>query len=296
MKECTMQDTARQLARPILVGVTGAGENTEALRFAVAEARALGVGIKLVHAVHPVMPPPPPSVLIADDSWADIGAAVVRETRRELEELFDGEPVEVDTALGHGSAADVFSGLSRDAGMIVLQHRVLSRLRRITTGATVASVAAHAHCPVVSVPAVGSGSPTDVITAGVHGDGGPREVLEAAFAAASVHGCSVRIVHGWRLEPAYNDIIAGTEALWSGDIESNLAAATSELQAKYPDVPLTIAVHHDWPADVLVQAANDSRFLVVGRHRGLPVLPARLGSMARAAVEHAQRPVVIVPL
>jgi nucleotide-binding universal stress UspA family protein len=292
-----MQDTARRLTGPILVGVTGAGENTEALRFALAEARTSGAPLTLVHAVHPVLPPPqPPGVLIADDRWDEIGAAVVRGARRELEAMSHGEPVEVDTAFGHGPPAAVFRELSKDAGMIVLQHRSLSRLRRIVTGATVASVAAHVDCPVVSVPAVEhEPSGTDVITVGVQGDGGPPEVLEAAFAAAAVHGCSLRVVHGWRLEPAYDDIIAARDAMWSPDIEANLEAATSVLRARYPDVAVKIEVHHRWPADALVQAANDSRLLVIGRHRGLPALPTRLGSLARAAVEHARRPVLIVP-
>jgi len=147
------------------------------------------------------------------------------------------------------------------------------------------------------VPAVERQAPgPGVITAGVHGDGGPTEVLEAAFAAASVHGCSVRLVHGWRLEPAYDDIIAGRDALWTSVIEADLTTATTDLRAKYTDVAVRTEVRHDWPADVLVRAANDSDRLVIGRHHGLPVLPARLGSLARAAIDHAERPVVIVPV
>jgi nucleotide-binding universal stress UspA family protein len=120
-------------------------------------------------------------------------------------------------------------------------------------------------------------------------------VLEAAFAEASVRSSALRLVHGWRLAPAYDDLFPDVAA-WTARDEAAIMAAASDLAAKYPDVPLHVDVRHDWPADTLVRAGNDSDLLVVGRHDGLRVLPHRLGSLARTATAHASCPVMVVPV
>lgn len=284
------------LSQPILVGVTGAGENTDALNFALSQARTLGVGITLVHALHPTLPPPPPSVLITGDDWRDLGGRILAEAREELEQLLDGESLSVSKVVRHGHPGAVFADLSKDASMIVLQHRDLSRLHRIVTGSTVASVASHAHCPVVSVsPGRGDRSVTTRITAGLHGDGGPREVLEAAFATASNQRCSLRLIHAWHLARAYDDVVTD-HAGWIADDKARITAEATEVATKYPKVTVEIDVRHDWPVDVLINAAEKADLLVVGRHGGLTLTPPRLGSITRTVVAHAASPVMIVPV
>ncbi len=284
--------------QPILVGVTGAGENTAALRFALEEARTSRLGVTLVHAVNPSVPPPPPTVLITDDTWLDVGADIVEGVRREAQCLLreeGGRPVTVTTLVQAGSASATMSELSRRSDLIVLQHRDLSRVHRLVTGSTVASVAAHARCPVVSVPAAASRAAHGVVTAGVEQDGSPREVLEAAFARASAHGAALRLIYAWRMASAYDEIFA-EEARWNRESEALVHAAAAELQDKYPEVPVSVEVRHDAPADALADAAVTSDLLVVGRHSGHLGLPARLGFLARAMVTHAQCPVLVVPL
>jgi nucleotide-binding universal stress UspA family protein len=284
------------LTQSVLVGVTGPGENTDALRFAISEARTLGRGLTLVHAVHPLLPPPPPSILMTDDTWSDVGRTIMDEARGELEGLLGEASLPVDTVLRHGDPGSIFAELSTGASMVVLQRRDLSRLHRIVTSSTVTSVAAHAHCPVVSVPAGVDAPPTaGRVTVGVHGDGGPREVVEAAFAEASARRCELAVVHAWRLAAYYDDMLAD-EARWTAQDEARIVTGIEELRSKYPDVVVRVDVRHDWPADVLVDAAKDSAMVVVGRHSGLSGLPARLGPLTRAVIAHARGPVMIVPL
>lgn len=282
------------MTQSILVGVTGRGENTDALRFALREATALGRGITLVHAVHPVMPPPPPSVLVVDESWESVGHTILEEVGDELRSLSD-DAVPVSVLALHGDPGSVLGDLSAEAAMVVLQHRDLSRLHRIVTGSTVAAVAAHAHCPVVSVPPAAAAGTSGVVTVALHEDGGRREVLEAGFAAAALHHGSVRLVHAWRLTPAYEGVVVADE-VWKRDVEAAIGAAAEELRAKYPDVPVEIDVRYDYPADVLTRVAADSDLLVIGRHGKRGPLPARTGSLARSVVAHAQCPVMIVPV
>jgi len=284
------------LTQSILVGVTGQGENTDALSFAISEARTLGCGLTLVHAVHPLLPPPPPSILMTDDTWSDVGRSIIDEVHQEVVRLLGETPLPVATVLQHGDPGRVFAELSTEARMVVLQRRDLSRVHRIVTGSTVASVATHAHCPVVSVPARGdSGRAPGVITVGVRGDGGPREVLEAGFAEASARGCRLAVVHAWRLEAAYDDILAD-EARWKAQDEAHIVPAIDDLRTKYPDVVVRIDVRHHWPADALVHAAKGSEMVIIGRHDGLSVLPGRLGHLTRAVIAHARCPVMVVPL
>jgi nucleotide-binding universal stress UspA family protein len=284
----------------VLVGVTGSGENTDALRFAVEEARRRGCGITLVHAVSPVLPPPPPSILVTDDTWAATGEAIVDGVRRELDELLAGLPAgqepPVTGVARLGSPGTVFGELGADACLVVMQRRSRSRLSRVVSGSAMAAVASQARCPVVSVPATtAEREPTGMVCAGVHGDGGPVPVLEAAFAEASARQCALRLLHGWRLDTAYDDILART-AEWTARDEAAITTAASDLAAKYPEVQLHVDVRHDWPAAVLAEAGEAADLLVVGRHAGLAHLPHRLGSLARTALAHATCPVMVVPV
>lgn len=282
-----------RIPQSVLVGVTGTGENTDALRYAVAEARARGLGITVVHAVQPILPPPPPSILITDDTWMEVGRDIVRDVRHELEVLLDGDGTPVDALALQGSPGRVFSDLSHDAVLVVLQHQDRSRIQRIFTGSTVASVASHSHVPVVSVPSTWSSRPaTGVVAVGVRADGGPREVLEAAFAEAAARASQLKVVHGWMVPTAYEDL----PERWSALDKERITEAMADLQAKHPDVVAQVDVQYEWPADALAASGKEADLLVVGRHDGLVPFAPRLGSLARAAVAHAPCPVMIVPV
>jgi nucleotide-binding universal stress UspA family protein len=105
----------------------------------------------------------------------------------------------------------------------------------------------------------------------------------------------VRVVHAWRLPAAY-DVLLLNEAGWIADDEATITTQAKEIGSEYPDVAVEVDVRHDWPVDVLVDAAEKSDLLVVGRHGGLPVMKPRLGSMARAVIAHADSPVMVVPV
>lgn len=278
----------------ILVGVTGKGENTDALVIAARYARATGQRVTLVHAVPPSLPPAPPSALLADNSWEAVARTILADVDDEFRTFADEVPVDVVAA--HGHPGSVFHDLSRSASLVVLEHRDMSRLHRIATGSTVASVAARARCPVVSVPAASSEGPSaGVVTAGVHEDGGPRPVLEAAFAQAALLGCSVRLVHGWRLAATYDDMLLH-DARWRNEAHAAITSAAEEVGRLQSEVEVAVEVRHDWPADVLVASSGESDLLVVGRHDRHGLVPERLGSLTRSMLEHAHCPVMVVPL
>lgn len=280
----------------IVVGVTGKGENTAALRFAARHAALLQRGVTLVHAVPTMLPPPPPpSVLMADSEWEHVAHRILADVEEEFCSLAH-DTVPVKTRAVHGHPGSALAALSQETEMIVVQHQDMSRLYRIATGSTVAFLAAHAHCPVVSVPALAADrSERAVVTAGVHEDGGPVEVLEAAFAQANLYRASLRVVHALRLAAAYDDVLLQGDG-WRQSAHAAIAAAVEPLAVRFPAVAVDIEVRHDWPTDVLAARSRESDLLVMGRHGRLGPLPARLGSVSRSAVAHAECPVMIVPI
>jgi nucleotide-binding universal stress UspA family protein len=280
------------LAKSIIVGVSGKGENTEALRFAADEARLRGVGLTLVHVVHHRRRRG--SSGSPDSSWSQAGQRILEEARAKLGSLGAGS-LAVETILREGNPGEVLTELSADAALVVLQHRDLSRLQRIRTGSTVASVAAHAPCSVVSVPPSHDPSVPGVVTVGVHEDAGPEAVVETAFAEAEAHGWAIRLVYAWNVASAYGDMVAEEEH-WTTEVRDSIGAAADKLRDRHPDVPVTVEVHHEWPADLLTRLSGESELLVVGRHSHHVPLQPRLGSLARSAIVHAECPVLIVAL
>jgi nucleotide-binding universal stress UspA family protein len=279
------------LSQSLVVGVSGEGENTEALQFAADEARLRRVGVTLVHVVHH---PRREGSSGSDDSWMRAGERILDGASERLQQLTHGE-VPTATVVRPGNAGSVLGELSKDATCIVLQHRDHSRMHRIATGSTVTSVAAHAACPVVSVPPTHHRPSPGVVTVGVHEDGGPADVLDMAFAEAALHNWAVRMVYAWNVPSAYGDMVA-EEGHWTAEAKASIGTAVEGLQRKYPSVAVTVEVRHERPADVLTRMSAESDLLVVGRHSHHGLLQSRLGSLARTSITHAECPVMVVSL
>jgi nucleotide-binding universal stress UspA family protein len=230
----------------------------------------------------------------SEEAWQHAGERILDEAHTKLAALADGD-VPTATLVREGNPGAVLAELSADAVLVVLQHRDLSRLHRIATGSTVASVAAHSHCPVVSVPPRHDRPAHGLVTVGVHEDAGPSPVVETAFAEAATHGWAVRLVYAWNVASAYGDLVA-QEAHLTTETQANISAAIQKLSAKHADVAVTVEVHHEWPADAMARMSAESDRLVVGRHSHQVPFQPRLGSLARSAIVHAECPVMVVPL
>lgn len=284
-------------AAAVLVGVTGPGENTAALRYAVGEARSHRRPLLLVHAIHEAFPPPPPTMLVEPVPWQQVGNAVMAEVRDELEDLLEDGALEVTTEVRSGPGGGVLVELSEQASVVVLQHRARSRLRRLFTGSTVIASAADSRCPVVSVPATWEPQTrTGRVVVGVHEDGMPEQVLAEAFAEAAAHGSSVHLVHAWEIEGAYTDLVGPPTEGWETNVREAMAAAVRPYAEAHPSVDVELDVRRGWPADALLELAGGADLLVVGRHGSRRHLPHRIGSIARTLVGEAPCPVMVVPV
>jgi nucleotide-binding universal stress UspA family protein len=283
----------------ILVGVSGPEESTAAMQWASRHSALTGRPVTLVHVLNPVVPPPPPSILMASGSLREAGRQLLKDAVAEYGAIGG----ECGSVLREGHAASVLTQMSADADAVVLGHRQLSSVRRIITWSTSTATAAHARCPVVAVPTPGpteSTAPEDGtawVTVGVHEDGAPEAVLRAGFETAAAYGHRLRLVHAWRLDPVYDDmVVARVGDDWRETVAKEIRDAAEPLTAKYPEVAVEVRVEHQWAPDALADLAESSALLVVGRHGHRPLLPDRIGSVARTALHRATCPVMVVPV
>ena len=134
---------------PVVVAI-GNDHLESALRYAVAEAARVGTGVHLVHAVQHLHDGPE-FVLVEETDRDRIGRqtlGVALERTRDL--AGDAVPVTCELLNGHPVPAVVSA--ADDARVIVLEHRDLSRMRRVVTRSIASGVAARARVPVVGGP------------------------------------------------------------------------------------------------------------------------------------------------
>ena len=281
----------------IVVGVTGRGRETSALEFAAACARRDDAPVVLVHAFHHTLPAPPPSVLLSHAEVGEVAEAVVREVAEEFGELTGGE-VGFTTLTLAGKASRALVELGHEARLIVVQHHASHLPGHLFVGSTAHGAAAHSDCPVVSVPAgwKPDAEPGEVVV-GVHERGVPHQVLAAGFDWAAETGAPLRVVHGWRLDAGYDDIITSRVASeWRDEQKQALAEAVAGFREAHPTVPVELEVRHQWPAEVLVDCSRTASLVVVGRRGPHGWVGEHLGSVARTVLRAAQSPVMVVPV
>jgi nucleotide-binding universal stress UspA family protein len=139
----------------IVVGVDGSDGSSDALRFAIEEARIRGARLTVVSAWHV-----PPAVYGA--GWAP--ASVDLDEYRKLAESALGKTiessgaaeagVEVTPILREGHPVDVLLGEAGKADLLVVGTRGLGELKGLLLGSVSQQVAHQATCPVVIVPPV----------------------------------------------------------------------------------------------------------------------------------------------
>lgn len=281
----------------VVVGVTGRGRETSALRFAAEHARREGARVVLVH-VGRLSLPTVPGLVVTPTEAIHVAERIVREVAEELEEIVGG-PVAHDVVALTGVPSQVLVELSRDARLVVVQHRTSTALERLFVGSTANGAAARSHCPLVSVPAGWEPPPGGAaeVVVGVHEAGVPRQVLEAAFSWADRTGAPLRVVHAWRLDAAYDDIITHrVDAEWREKQKRLLAAAIADHRDSWPTVPVEVEVRHQWPADVLVDDSRNASLVVIGRRGARGWIPEHLGSLARTVLRASMCPVMVVPV
>jgi nucleotide-binding universal stress UspA family protein len=279
----------------IVVGVGPDGSGS-ALEFAVAEARRTARPVHLVHVLH----------LPAGEAYAGVyggaletAASTIQEALERAEELAAlAVPVTGEVVDNGWTVDDLVRGTGGEQ-LLVLQHRAFGRVHRLFTGSITQSVAGRSHVPVVSVPegwTPGTHEPA-VVTAAVQDALEASALLRVAFQQANARQASLVVLHAWWLASGYDAVVVDDTMRADVDQRSRreLETVLEPLRAEFPGVPVTVTVRHAPPAEAVLDAAETSDLVVVGRRRHAPPLGSHLGTVVRAALDHATSPVLIVP-
>jgi nucleotide-binding universal stress UspA family protein len=228
----------------------------------------------------------------------------IRERSRHLlEEIVDLAAVShPDVAVSHRLAEAAPGRLieeSQTAEMVVVGNRGFGGFTGLVVGSTALRLAAHAHCPVVVVPA--SSTPGDGgggIVVGIDESGDSDPALRFAFSESALLGEPLTVVHAWHgptmVGPSPAAPLVYDVDLVAGQQRVAVADALEPWRRKYPDVELETRVEMGHPAKELVDQAAHARLLVVGRRSRGELRSLVLGSVSHAVLHHASCPVAVV--
>ncbi|MFD0279502.1 universal stress protein [Kitasatospora sp. NPDC127111] len=277
----------------VVVGVDPSEPNLAAVDWAAEEASRRRAELRLLHARSGGAEAAEAQLL--DREWTRVATRYAEVTV--AAELVDGAPREVLTEA------------AADAALLVVGARGSGGFPRLLLGSTSLHVAAHAPCPVAVVhapqaatdPTAADPAATDpAVVVGVEGKEHEEPVLGYAFLAARRQSSPLFVVHAWTypllLGPGHEIPVVYEESHVEAEHARLLSEVLASWRERFPDVSVTSSVVRSSAAKELVTASAGRHLLVVGRH-GEPRGPlGRLGSTSQAVVQHAECPVVVVPV
>jgi nucleotide-binding universal stress UspA family protein len=182
--------------------------------------------------------------------------------------------------------------------LVVLQHRRLSRARRLVTGSTVNAVAARTSVPVVSVPEGWTRSDQPpCVTVGVQDGQETAALLRAGFEEARLRQARLCVIHSWWLDTDWEPATIDQEYRVDRDASTRreLHPILDSICKDFPGVEASLEVWNAPPADALLDASREAELLVLGRRHHLLPLGSHLGPVARSILAHADCPVYLTP-
>jgi nucleotide-binding universal stress UspA family protein len=271
----------------VVVGIDGSDVAQTALIFAAEEASRRGARLVIAHAGD-VSADPEPTV-------RNFGEIVCREaitTVAALDPQLHGDVVIRDV-----SAGELLVDLSTKADLLVVGTHRAGRLRGWVLGSVSQFVAAHAHCPVITL----SGAPD-------HGDGpvvlgasaspGGMAALRFACEEGRLRGVPVRairsiVIEDWVMSgPGFATII-GLDVL-QNVAQAELDKVCAVAKESYPDVSVNGEVSRVSAFGALLQAAVDASMLVIGAHRSRAAVLPHLGPVAAWLLHQSVCPLAVV--
>ncbi|WP_454856817.1 universal stress protein [Promicromonospora soli] len=272
----------------VVVAVDGSGRGTGALRFAIDEARARGIGVRMAHVL---------------DDHGTAGCEIMDSDMTQA--CAAASDVDFDWLFGRGRRADELVAAAGPGDLLVLGRAAPRDAGRPAVGTVTMEVAARTTAAMVVVPADWRSRDHHRLVVGVKSCANAGELLARAFAAASARHAALRIVHVCEAaEPAVE-----TAAEAAGPVEGGshpgdrrspegqiLLGLVHDWSDVFPDVEVETAFAHGRPERVLVGAAADADILITARHHRDLRHPVRLGPTPRALLGTSDTPVEVVPL
>ncbi|SFB00654.1 Nucleotide-binding universal stress protein, UspA family [Amycolatopsis marina] len=281
---------------PIVVGVDGSERALDAVRWAAREAAGWNTPLRLVSAsgypdLYIGATLPPPGGLL--DELEQHGNNVVHEA--ELAAAAEAD-VEIHTQVTPDSPIPFLIEASTTARMVVLGASGRGGFVGLLVGSTTIALAAHAHCPVVSVR--GQPAPEGPVVVGVDGSELSEDAIEFAFEEAALRDAELVAVHTWSdadTEAVFSETRLQFE--WEPLEEAEqrvLAERLAGWQERHPDVRVRRVVERDKPRHQLLELSRGAQLLVVGSRGRGGFRGMLMGSTSQALLHHAECPVMVI--
>jgi nucleotide-binding universal stress UspA family protein len=281
-------------AGAVVVGVDLDGSRS-AVAFGAEEAARSLCPLHLVHVVRTFAVEGSAGAIEGAHQAADTGIQLALERARDV--VAHRVPVTAERVDG-GGLVDVLVDRGARGSMLVLEHRRLGRLRRFVTGSVVSGAAARCPVPLVSVPQGWRPSVTEaVVTVGVQDAEEAETLIRRGLSEARARGGRLEVLHAWILDGGYDAVMGDSAALVEHEqrVAKALAPALRSARRELPEVPVRLRVQHAGPTAALLERADSSQLLVLGRRHHLLPLGSHLGPVVRAVLQHSTAPVLLNP-
>ena len=281
---------------PVVVAVDGSERNRHAIDWGAQEAAARGCGMVLVNAIagHLVRTP-----RLLTRSREEQVLDMLADARNRVRHIVAEESVSIVAAAGDPVEVLLEQVAEADAELLVVGKRGLGGFARVIVGSTSIALAGRSPVPVAIVPDLWDQSRHEghPVVLGIDPDKADHQPIEAAFRRARRLGVALVAVHGWETPTSSWDAPTVTGAV----TETEQEAATrfddllAEWRERHPDVVVRPMRVHKHPAAALLEAAEESQVVVLGRHPAGVFGGFAFGSVARAVLHYAECPVITVP-
>jgi nucleotide-binding universal stress UspA family protein len=195
----------------------------------------------------------------------------------------------------HGVPAEELVRASASADLLVIGSNKTGLLAGAVYGTLPLRLAAHAHCPVVVVPATWQPRIGPVVVG--YDDSAGTEALDWAADEAVRLGRGLRIVHSWSIPMTVAVDLGATvphEALRATHAEA-LATAAQRVRDARPGLDVVEILDMGPAAAALVDASGQAELLVVGTHGRGSVGSLILGSVSHDVLLNLPCPVAVIP-
>jgi nucleotide-binding universal stress UspA family protein len=286
----------------LVVGIDGSDESAAALRWAVEDARRRDLDVELVYGL---------AIPVVSDAYGMVMTRPdIDELCRYSESLLDAartaaqrmDPdVAVRTRLLNGPPAAVLIEASKEATGLVVGSRGIGAISGRMLGSVSVRVAAKACCPVYVIPpdydaAVSVGDP---VVVGVDGSAYGDAALRLGFDEARCRDTNLMVVVAyhvpWLARPVEPNLIAEFS---SSESQQAHRIADETLARVRTDadfgVGVEVRVVECQPPEALIAAGKEAMLTIVGSRGRTALSRALLGSVSRAVLQEATRPVAVV--
>lgn len=288
------------MERNVVVGVADEPTSRHVVLWAAEEARHRGALLRIVHVVQHHAAVTATGAFMAREYDDVVERAAANLLQRAAGWVRTSAPgLVVETELDHESPRYSLLRAAKEADLVVVGTRGHGGVPGLSLGSTSLSVATHAPCPVVVVPAPRT-QPGHGVVVGV--DGSERGQAAVAFAVdeAERTGEVLTVVHVWDRSWPYDTPAPDS---WYGTVVSQeegahdllLAEACAGIAEEHPDLVVRRQlVKHGVPAHALLQEAAHARLLVVGARGRGAVAAFLFGSVSHSVLHTADVPVAVV--